>query len=517
MRGLRVLLFLFLSLLLAATVFGQTLGAVLTASQEVPPTTTPGFGNATVTFDAARANITVTITVANLGSPINNFHIHENVAGSNGPVIVNLIGLGGTFTNGTMTGTFPVASDVATRMLQNPQNFYVNVHTTAFPGGAVRGQLAFVSGGPTLYAAELRPGNEVPPTNSTASGSSLVTFDFINNTIAYQVTTTGIANPTLSHIHRNVAGANGPVIINFATSASQIAGGKTSGSGPLSTFQAAAFAASDLTALATAASAAGYYVNVHSQQFGGGEIRGQLTPANEYDIPIAGRVTNGLGQTFVTDVRIFNPSYTSGATALVEYFPSGTSPNTTASASAAVAIASRGTSVLDDIGTTLGVNGTTGAIRVASATPLVVTSRIYADLRSSGKGTQGQFAIAQPRANALRRGVMPQLVQSDDLTSGYRTNVGIFNPTNGPVTIRFELRSFDGALFDQQTVTVQALSHQQKSIVGFVPSAEHSHVDLTLSFDASAPVFVYAAVNDNVSADSILVPAQPDNGTAANQ
>jgi hypothetical protein len=38
-------------------------------------------------------------------------------------VRVDLIGLGGTVTNGIMTGTFPVAADVAARMLANPQNF----------------------------------------------------------------------------------------------------------------------------------------------------------------------------------------------------------------------------------------------------------------------------------------------------------------------------------------------------------------------------------------------------------
>src|SRR5688572_28275806 len=104
----RVLVFLVLVSLITTAALGQTLGAVLTGSQEVPPNTSPGFGNSTVTFDATRQNVTVTITVANLGSPINNFHIHEAAAGINGPVRIDLIALGGTFVNGTMTGTFPV-------------------------------------------------------------------------------------------------------------------------------------------------------------------------------------------------------------------------------------------------------------------------------------------------------------------------------------------------------------------------------------------------------------------------
>jgi hypothetical protein len=511
MRRIPIIIALTIISLTTSVAFGQTLGAVLTASQETPPTTTSGFGNATVTFDATRANITVTITVANLGSPINNFHIHEGAAGVAGPVVINLIGLGGVFVNGTMTVTVPVAADVALRMVQNPANFYVNVHTVAFPGGAVRGQLAYVSGGPIPYAAELRGANEVPPTGSSAFGSSFVTFDPINNNLTWEVNTSGIVSPTLSHIHRGAAGVAGPVIINFATSAAQIPNGRTNG-----TISVATLGSSDLTALASASTANGYYVNVHSAAFGSGEIRGQLVPANEYDIAVAGRVTNGLGQTFVTDVRIFNPSYTTATVALVEYLTGGA----TATASLVANIAPRGTAVLDDIGGPSGLNvvGTIGALRVTSAVQLAVTSRIYADLRSSGKGTLGQFVSAEPRANGLRRGVLPQLSNHADTTSGSRTNVGFFNPNQSAVTVRLELRDNTGALVGQNTVTLSALSQQQNGIAIYFPGVDLSNAaNLTMSFDAAAPVFGYAAVNDNVSADSSYVAAISDVGVAANQ
>jgi len=510
MRRIPIIIALSILSLTTASAFGQTLGAVLTASQETPPTTTPGFGNATVTFDATRSNITVTITVANLGAAINNFHIHEGAAGVAGPVVINLIGLGGTFVGGTMTGTFPVASDVALRMVQNPGNFYVNVHTTAFPAGAVRGQLAFVSGGPVNYSAELRGANEVPPTGVSSFGGAFVTFDPINNNLTWEVNTSGVVSPNASHIHRGAAGVNGPVIIAFATSASGIPNGRTSG-----TVSVASLGASDLTGLSSASTVGGFYVNVHSVAFGGGEIRGQLVVANEYDVAVAGRVTNGAGQTFVTDVRVFNPSYTQNAVALIEYLTGGS----TATASMVVNVLPRGTAILDDIGGPSGLNvvGTIGALRVSSATQLAVTSRIYADLRSSGKGTLGQFVAAQPRANALRRGVMPQLSNRSDTSSGFRTNAGFFNPNNSSVTVRVELRDGGGVLMGQNTLTLGALSQQQNAIGVYFPGLDLSNAtNMTMSFDSNAPIFAYAAVNDNVSADSICVIAQSDSGVAAN-
>ena len=521
MRSVRLFSMLVLAgfiLFIAPIASAQTLGAVLTGSQEVPPNSNPGFGNATVTFDAAMQNVSVTITVANLGSPINNFHIHEAPSGVNGPVVVNLIGLGGTFVNGTMTGTFPVTAAVAQRMRENPANFYVNVHTVALPGGAVRGQLSNISGGPITYAAELRASNEVPPANSSAFGSAFVTFDPVNNTIAWDARASGIASPTVSHIHRGAAGVNGPVIINFATSAAQIVGGRTAGSGAITAVQSGNLQAADLVNLANPATASGFYVNIHSSAFPGGEVRGQLTTANEYDIAVAGRVTNGQGQTFVTDVRVFNPSYTAAATALLEYFPARIGGAQTAANSITVNIPARGTAVLDDVAGPAHLNlpGTTGALRVSSATPLAVTSRVYLDRQP--QGTIGQFVPAQPRSGALRRGVVPQLSNSTNLSQGFRTNVGFFNPNPADVTVRLELRDAAGALIAQNTLTLGALSQQQNPIGTYFSGADlASASNLTLSFDSSAGIFVYAAVNDNVSGDSIFVPAQPDSGVAANQ
>jgi len=513
----RALFVSFLIILFSAgSVLAQTLGAVLTSSQEVPPCAASGFGNATVTFtDSTHTNINVTITVSNLNSPITIFHIHQGPVGVAGNVVENLVGLGGVFTNGTMTGTFPIDPGIAQQMLQNPAGFYVNVHTNQCPGGAARGQLAFVSGGPVMYAAELRGANEVPPTGSAAFGSSLVTLDTVNSTIAWEVNDSGIVSPTLSHIHRGAAGVAGPVIINFATSAAQIPNGRTFGSAPVANQQTAQLTAADLTALASASTANGFYVNVHSTAFPGGEIRGQLVPAQEIDIPAAGHVTNGAGQTFISDCRIFNPSFTASTTALVEFFPAGTSPNTNASASMAVNLPARGTAVLNDIAGGSGLNVTgIGAIRISGVASLIATSRVFVN---TPNGSFGQFVDAFPRSAALRAGAMPQ-VSNTAAASGFRSNVGFFNPNQEPVTVRLEARDSGGTAIGSNVITLQALSQQQNAIAVYFPGVDLSNAsNLTLSFNASAGIFAYTSEVDNTSGDSFLIPAQPDPGVAASQ
>lgn len=507
-----------IGLLFTGSLLAQTLGAVLTGSQEVPACATSGFGNATVTFDSARQNINVTITVAGLGSSVTSAEIRQAAAGANGTSVLAFTPTA-SFTSGKLTGTFPISSDLATQILQNPGNFYLNISNSGCSAGAVRGQLGFVTGGVITYAAELRGQNEVPPNSSSAFGSAFVTFDFANNAIAWDVNSSGIVSATLSHIHRGSTTVSGPVIINFATAAAQIPNGHSKGSDTLtgarvtSNFQPA----TDVPALSSAATAFGYYVNLHSTAFGGGEIRGPLLPANEYDIPVAGRVTNGQGQTFVTDVRIFNPSYDGPTVALIEYFAASTTANATATASMVANLPARGTAILDDIAGASGLNsiGTVGALRVTSVAQLAVTSRIYADLRSTGRGTFGQFVPAVSRANGLRRGVMPQLSNRNDLTTGFRTNVGFFNPNSGTATVRLELRDGSGTLLGQNTISLAGLSQQQTSIANYFPGVDLSNAqNLTLSFDSNELIDGYASVVDNVSADQIFVPAQSDSGVA---
>src|SRR5947207_6406547 len=198
-------------LLAAAVVQAQTYGVVMTGPQERPtPTTSTGWGNATVTFDSTRSNINVTATIKGLTGPVTGAHIHQKAVGSDSGNIVIGFTPTVTFSNGTLTGTFPVDAALATSIVTNPGNFYMNVHTAANPGGEIRGDLTPNSGQYIYYANELRGSNEVPPTGSTAVGAFFITIDTINKLLTWDVTST-VSSPTLAHIHNNVAGSNAGV------------------------------------------------------------------------------------------------------------------------------------------------------------------------------------------------------------------------------------------------------------------------------------------------------------------
>jgi hypothetical protein len=69
-------------------------------------------------------------------------HVHIAPAGVPGPVVVPLFtGPATSERQIVQTGTTVIAPSLASAICANPENYYVNYHTTAFPGGAIRGQL----------------------------------------------------------------------------------------------------------------------------------------------------------------------------------------------------------------------------------------------------------------------------------------------------------------------------------------------------------------------------------------
>jgi len=103
-----------------------------------------GFGSASITFDlnAVPANVCWDLSYGNLTGTPAAAHIHGPAApGVNGPVVIALGSLGPTSASACRDLTAPEAV-IAADVVANPQNYYTNVHTSDYPGGAIRGQLA---------------------------------------------------------------------------------------------------------------------------------------------------------------------------------------------------------------------------------------------------------------------------------------------------------------------------------------------------------------------------------------
>lgn len=122
-----------------------TATVTLSGGEEVPDPGDPdGAGTATVTFTPASGEVCWDINVSNITLPSVGTHIHEGAKGVAGPVVVPL---SPPDANGAATGCATQDTALVTRILQSPQNFYVNVHASDFPAGAVRGQLMMDAAG----------------------------------------------------------------------------------------------------------------------------------------------------------------------------------------------------------------------------------------------------------------------------------------------------------------------------------------------------------------------------------
>ena len=110
----------------------------LHGEEEVPGPGDPnGYGITKVKVDHDNGKVCVNIRVLNI-APATKAHIHEGEEGVAGPVVVTLPTPN---EHGRASGCVSVSSELAEDIADNPSDYYVNIHNSEYPDGAVRGQL----------------------------------------------------------------------------------------------------------------------------------------------------------------------------------------------------------------------------------------------------------------------------------------------------------------------------------------------------------------------------------------
>lgn len=229
-----------------------TLTANMTGAAEVPAVTTSATGIATLTPGVNALAYTITLTNA---TAVSQAHIHDGAPGENGTVLTTLFtgpttgDTTGLLASGTIT-TLPtsIASWDAYFTKLRAGDAYVNVHTTAHPGGEIRSQTAMV-------------GN--------------ATFESDGNTVSFKINVHNAIGVIGAHIHSGNAGvANGAIrvtLYNNPAGSALINGTLVSGE-----FDAGDVTGISLAELLDEMHEGNAYLNVHTLVYTGGAIRGQI-------------------------------------------------------------------------------------------------------------------------------------------------------------------------------------------------------------------------------------------------
>ena len=224
--------------------------------------------------------------------------------------------------------------------------------------------------------------------------------------------------------------------------------------------------------------------------------------AETVTLPTVASVTGAGGVPFVSDVRVFNTSYTDVLVVTAVYRFNG--------ATQTFQLAPREAKAFDDIAVSLFASpGSLGAVEFTSAAAqgtLVVSSQLRSPVASGG--FVGMFIPGLPPSAASAVTALTALVNGES-----RTNIGVYNPNPGAVTAT--IRLFDGPVL-LGTTSVGLAGHAATQVnniygvVGFASLVRNNGYATVESSDPASPLFTFAAEADNRSGDLILIVGQPD-------
>lgn len=232
----------------------------INGAQEVPAVSTTATGLGFFMLQKHEGTLSINIVVDGLSGPITGAHLHQAVAGQNGPVVQDLT----SFVSGNrISATVNPASYLNAL---KTDSLYINIHTAANANGEIRGQLILE---PYLhFDAALDTAQETTPVTGTGMeiGNAVMRLNYTFDTLSYNVQLTGLTGAiTGAHFHLGEPNVSGGVVV--AIPSGSISGNVIAGS-VTGTALADTFIHHMLTG--------NIYLNIHTATNPNGEVRGQV-------------------------------------------------------------------------------------------------------------------------------------------------------------------------------------------------------------------------------------------------
>lgn len=325
------------------------------------------------------------------------------------------------------------------------------------------------------------------------AGTGFATIQIAGDTIDYSILTSGLDSPTEASL------TNGSDITIVLT---------TSFSGGSAIGETSSADAAEVTANPSA-----FSVEVtNGSDILSGVLQGAPSEGVVLYQPVVATVRGQAGTNFKTDVRMVNRSG-GMATVTIDYYAKSNTGQTAPNETTQVMIPANGQAAVDNfLDTVWGISSGQGALVVTSDREITSSARIYNDQVDAGLGTFGQYSQALVMSHAWSRGVIPFLSNTpSNQGTGFRSNIGWFNPNADPIEVTFSGWAGDGTLLGQVTATAPGYQQQQVNVSDLWPALANYPDPFYVSYDVSGAdaVFMYGSVVDNVNGDASFIGAIP--------
>lgn len=222
-------------------------------------------------------------------------------------------------------------------------------------------------------------------------------------------------------------------------------------------------------------------------------------------IPAAASISGANNSAFRSDLWLFNQSATNAIpVTLTLYCYAG---STCTSVVKNVTVQPRRSVQIRDLVTSLFQQPQTGgAIELSYAGYLgtiSATSRLYSPATGP---TYGFAMVARPASQALRRVMFPGLASNGGVnTSGFRTNLGYYNPNATAANVTVTLHRADGSVLGTTSTSLPPQTAQQISLFSAVGAGTIVTTDAYATVVSDIGIFSYASILDNGSNDASYV------------